>query len=877
MKDAFISRVFDFLDQYNFTISEDTPLDLEVAVDPEMIGKVYESLVNVSSEADDRGDAGIFYTPRIEIDLMCRLSLVDWLANHLVDIPKSILYEFVFAFIPEDKTSADRELNRLNLWPVMDRLLGGITVLDPACGSGSFLVGMLMILDDLLARCANALGRIETPYERRKHIVASSLYGVDIMEWAVHVAELRLWLQLVIDTEIDENELRLRPLLPNLSFKIRKGDSLVQEMGGLNFGLRRSGGQLRRDLAGKITALKTDKLDYFNNKEGRRYKTREQVEHTEHKLFREILEEELHNNINRQIEYQQALSPSRNLFGEVQNAQMKLEMVNKQRELDQVSETINKLKPALEVLKTSKEIPFVWDVAFVEIFEGEKKGFDIVVGNPPYIRQEKIRDPGLLAEDVTDENKKAYKAKLARAVYATYPLTFGYNPATGQAAWSLDKKSDYYIYFYFIGLSLLNTRGSFCFITSNSWLDVGYGSDLQHFLLTRSKVKLILDNQVKRSFKSADVNTIIALLAAPEDSKKDVKASLVHNAKFVMFNAPFENGLSPVLWEEVEDATERTTTPETRIVVKKQAELLETGLDHDSGVFEGDKWGGKYLRAPDIYWTIMEKCKDKLVRLGDIADVRRGITTGANEFFCINKEAINQWGIEHKYLVPIIYSLKEIKCIEDDLLNSKYMLFKCNVTKKDLKGTNAIKYIEWGEQKGFHNRPSCKSRSLWYSLVENWIPAPYIFPAKIGERYLVLNNQMKSLEEKKLYGITPNRFSNSYWNVVLNCTFTLFDINLNCRQLTGAQAIADIDVAVAKKLLLIDEKYIDLKKADEAYQMNAKRIISPHIKDELLITERKFLDQVVFDAMDLTQGEILAIYNSTQKMILDRLAKAESV
>lgn len=877
IRDNLMKEVFDFLDQYNFTISEDTPLDQEVAVDPEMIGKVYESLVNVSSEADERGDAGIFYTPRIEIDLMCRLSLVDWLSNQLTDIDKKVFYEFVFAFSPEDKSSADAELTRLNLWPVIDPLLTEVTVLDPACGSGSFLVGMLMILDDLLARCAIALGKVETAYERRKRVVASSLYGVDIMEWAVHVAELRLWLQLVIDTEIDENELRLRPLLPNLSFKIRCGDSLVQEIGGLNFSLRQTGGQLRRDIAGKITALKTDKLDYFNNQEPRKFQTLEQVEHAEYLLFREIVEEELRSKVSRQAELNQALSPSRNLFGEMQNAQMKLDAVNKQHELDQVNESISKLKPALEVLKTSKDIPFVWDVAFVEIFEGGKEGFDIVVGNPPYIRQEKIRDPGLRPEDVTAENKQAYKAKLARMVYAIYPRTFGFNAASGQAAWSLDKKSDYYIYFYFICLSLLNDKGSFCFITSNSWLDVGYGSDLQRFLLTRSKVKLILDNQVKRSFRSADVNTIIALLARPQDDRQDLKPSLAHNARFVMFQVPFENGLSPVLWEEVEEAQGRATTAETRVVVKKQAGLLESGMDAEKGVYAGDKWGGKYLRAPDIYWVIMEKCRDKLVRLGDIADVRRGITTGANEFFYLDQAKIDEWGIEGEFLVPIIFSLKEIKCIEDDLSRTKNFMFKCHQQKRNLKGTKALEYIEWGEAEGFHHRPSCKSRALWYSLAENWNAAPFIFPAKIGERYLVLNNLVNSLEDKKLYGITPRIFSKTYWNIVLNCTYTLFDINLNCRQLTGAQAIADVDVSVTKNLLVIDEKYLDIERAKIAYSKNAKRIINSHIIDEVRDENRISLDQIVFEGMGLNREEKKAVYAETLRIIHERLSKAESV
>ena len=83
ISDARFTGIFDFLENYNFTIAEDSPLDQEVAVDPEMIGKVYESLVNVSDEEDEQGDAGIFYTPRTEIDLMCRLALVDNLTNHL--------------------------------------------------------------------------------------------------------------------------------------------------------------------------------------------------------------------------------------------------------------------------------------------------------------------------------------------------------------------------------------------------------------------------------------------------------------------------------------------------------------------------------------------------------------------------------------------------------------------------------------------------------------------------------------------------------------------------------------------------------------------------------------------------------------------------
>ena len=116
ISDQRFEGIFDFLENYNFTIAEDSPLDQEVAVDPEMIGKVYESLVNVSDEADERGDAGIFYTPRTEIDLMCRLALVDNLTNHLGEEHKNLLYEVLFAFNPDDKAEADGKLAEAQLW-----------------------------------------------------------------------------------------------------------------------------------------------------------------------------------------------------------------------------------------------------------------------------------------------------------------------------------------------------------------------------------------------------------------------------------------------------------------------------------------------------------------------------------------------------------------------------------------------------------------------------------------------------------------------------------------------------------------------------------------------------------------------------------------
>ena len=733
ISDQRFEGIFDFLENYNFTIAEDSPLDQEVAVDPEMIGKVYESLVNVSDEADERGDAGIFYTPRTEIDLMCRLTLVDNLTNHLGEEHKNLLYEVLFAFNPDDKAAADGQLTEAQLWESLDTTLKQLTVVDPACGSGSFLVGMLHILDDLRERANQGLGREESSFDRKKDIIGQNLYGVDVMEWACHVAELRLWLALVIDAEFSSAELHLRnePLLPHFSFNIRCGDSLVQEIGGMNLDTRRdTSSGVSRELKARITRLKNEKLKFFNNDPTCRYQSEEEFQQEELELFRALIDDHT-KNIDEKIErLQQQIDGPRErqmrLDGTVEertDRQLELEAMEWQKQIEALTEDLDRLEEARSALRSAGGVPFVWDIAFVEIFTGGKGGFDIVIGNPPYVRQESIADPNIPRERITTENKKAYKAKLARSVYQAFPGFFNYKRAndidnpSGAVSHKLDAKSDLYIYFYFHGLSLLNPEGAFCFITSNSWLDVGYGKDLQEFTLKHCHIKQIIDNQARRSFASADVNTVICLFSTPDEKRE---SGLDQMARFVMFTIPFEGVLDAIIFEEVNEANERRTTPEHRIFPISQKDLLKAGSDDAAprAKYTGDKWGGKYLRAPDIYWTILEKGQDKLARLGDVAEVRFGIKTGANEFFYLDDQKIGEWGIEEEFLKPVIKSPRECKSILIDPSQLKFKLFMCGADKADLAGTAALEYIEWGESEGFDQRPSCRGRTRWWDLGE---------------------------------------------------------------------------------------------------------------------------------------------------------------
>ncbi|MCG2715188.1 MAG: Eco57I restriction-modification methylase domain-containing protein [Candidatus Marinimicrobia bacterium] len=754
VSDSIFADVFNFLQSFNFTITEDSPLEIEVAVDPEMIGKIYETMTFVEGDINKAHDNGIVYTPRIEITLMCRLALVRRFINEFGDKYRNQFYRLLFAISDEDKINADKEISNVNLWPHIDQFIRNLTVIDPAVGSGSFLVGMLGILTDLSRRANAQLGTHEDDFAIKKRIIGQSLYGVDVMDWAVHVCELRLWLQLVVETELKPEQLTLEPLLPNLSFKIRCGDSLVQEVGNINMSHLKLA-DLSGPLKGKLTRFKGEKLKFYNNEPDRQYKTERQIEREELKIFKEILSEQIKKitdnirSINLSI---QQTGTQTSLLGDEPAKQSDMLKLGYEQQLTELNRNRERLVSAYHELKDKTDIPFVWEVSFVEIFESDKRGFDIVVGNPPYVRQELIANPYQKAEDFSDDEwriaKRMYKDKLMRSIYLAFPDFFRYNDKTGKVTRKLDAKNDLYVYFYIHGLSLLNPQGSFSFVTSNSWLDVGYGRDLQEFLLANCPIHLIMDNRVKRTFKNADVNSVICVFGAPVGKHKDKLARTI--PKFIMAYVPFEQMLSYIVFEEIEATNVIKTFPEYRVVPKNIKELFDAGIDTEKAQakrvdsYTGDKWGGKYLRAPDIYYTILEKGKDKLVRLGDIAEVRRGFTTGANEFFYLTQEQIDEWEIEEEFLKLVIKSPRECKTIQIDPSQLKYKIFMCHKSKRELWGTNALKYIEWGESQGFSERPSCASRPRWWDLGERTLPT-HLWQKSVNTRHIQFQIQKITL------------------------------------------------------------------------------------------------------------------------------------
>ena len=207
--DGVIERVLrDLFDRFNFTVMESTPFDIEVAVDPEMLGKVFEELVN------GRHDTGSYYTPRPIVSFMCREALKGYLGGS----DAVLAAEDIARFVDERDTRGVS----LASAPKLAEALEQVTVVDPACGSGAYLLGMMQELVDLRQALFDVGVDARSLYDLKLHIIQRNLYGVDIDEFAVNIAMLRLWLSLVIEYEGDQPE-----PLPNLDFKVVRGDSLL--------------------------------------------------------------------------------------------------------------------------------------------------------------------------------------------------------------------------------------------------------------------------------------------------------------------------------------------------------------------------------------------------------------------------------------------------------------------------------------------------------------------------------------------------------------------------------------------------------------------------------------------------------------------------
>jgi len=904
--DATISGIFkDILDKYNFTVTEDTPFDREIAIDPEMLGLIYESIVN----EEERSGSGIFYTPRVEVDFMCKKSLLHYFCSN-TQITQDKLIDLIFGESTEPEgTSPAGSLSFEEKNKILSELYE-LNVLDPACGSGAFLIGMLQNILGIIVKVdeldLEELYRTEPDYlyNRKKELIEKIIHGVDIKPWAAQLAELRLWLYLIWDFETSIENLTKKPLLPSLEFKIRQGDSLLSEIEGNPIILRNIGeNYLFPDIYTKVHHIIDLKEKYYQHEDDTI--TKKQIENAEKELIAHILNRKrmaLSKKLGGTYGEGKAAEPQ-HLFEitEQQKLDFKLAVEKIKKEQDEIEAEIDRIDNLIRNLANIKEKNyFIWEIDFAEIFFA-KGGFDIIIGNPPYVRQEEIAPPLVEKEKITIDIKRDYKERLINNIISI----------NGKDKISkFDRKADYYVYFYFVCLSLLKTNGIFTFINSTSWLDVGYGTFLQEFLLKNFRIIDIHDNQVKRSFKSADINTLIISIEKPK-SGYDVLDNLV---KFVNHRVSFEESININSIKDIYLSGVLIKNYYFRLHPKKQIDLLDEGIEKEKDTFNinilnsryvGSKWGCRYLRAPDIYFICQEKQKSCEIILSSLFIGERYLNTGGadgffiltdvqefdDEYFIIrnlSKEGKEDgsplFKIKRQFLKLLV---KDITKTEKKIIIEKADAWVLNINTENV-DNETKKYIKWGEKVGFNKRSVTRIQEPWYKPTRQMKKSGKIlFPRSFNENYLIYFNPNEFIA-LRFYRLYPKREIDLIAILaILNSTYFGMLMELNGPSNLG---LGVLDVTMDSFLRITvpyDEKYnnklhdafrkISIRSIGSIYKeigINPKQPIrSQKLKP---LPDRKALDDIVFDILDLSQKERDEVYWAICELVQNRLQKATS-
>ncbi len=448
-----------FLENHNFTIEEDTPLEMEVALDPEMLGKVFENLL----EESERGQSGTFYTPRPVVSFMCREALASYL-DRAVQLTNEVLSWLLDEAETGEPVRDKDEQPLLNIHSLprslreqLDRALEQVRVLDPAVGSGAFPLGMLALLIGVrraLFRVGGVAVEQQTPLVEgwKRNFIRDCLYGVDVRREAIEIARLRFWLSLVVDADPFEME-----PLPNLDFKLMAGDSLIETIdGAVIYPTRPAGGKasqlslVESETQKLIRHLRDLKDEFFQPSGGKLASTmKQEIIQAEREVVLVALQE-------REQQSQERLNHlSKSLVGSLSTSANHAQIETLRREIQTTQQ-------AIADLEAGQTLPlFLYRLHFASVFE-EKDGFDIVIANPPYVRHERI----------PQETLKSLKAAYSAVQHGM---------------------ADLYVYFYARALELLREGGTLAFISSNKFFRTGYGKGLRDLLTSQTQAQVILD------------------------------------------------------------------------------------------------------------------------------------------------------------------------------------------------------------------------------------------------------------------------------------------------------------------------------------------------------------------------------------------------
>ena len=524
--------ILDIFDRYNFTVKEDEPLEKEVAVDPEMLGKVFENLLEVK----DRKSKGTYYTPREIVHYMCQESLINYLVN---ECEEKVDRKDIETLIQYGETAVEHDSRveqegketltysyklpesiRKNAQLLDDRLKN-IRVCDPAIGSGAFPVGMMNEIIRTRNTLTNYLEDKEdrSIYSFKRDAIQYSLYGVDIDPGAVEIAKLRLWLSLVVD---EEDIKQIKPL-PNLDYKIMQGNSLLEEFEGiqlfddrlLNSYIPVNDDQIKKLEAREKEIQKNLMIYYQRNPlwmKNQKIERPTELYQLEGELKRVQLAIKDEKGVRFQIKdsNQNALfgdeQKARKIWEELQSLQKEFFETAQKREKDELKKQVEKLEwelieatlkeqnkesslKKLEQYKRTNVKPFfLWKLHFSEVFERNgKSGFDVVIANPPYIV---VSPEELRGFSLTEGNHNTYVAFLEKAQM------------------------------------ILHDSGVISYIIPTTWLAGNKFKEFRRFLLDNKSINQIVQLPYD-IFKAAYIDSLILII-----NGKSIKNAMVKTFKF---------------------------------------------------------------------------------------------------------------------------------------------------------------------------------------------------------------------------------------------------------------------------------------------------------------------------------------------------------
>ena len=520
--------ILDIFDRYNFTMSEDEPMEREVAIDPEMLGKVFENLLEVK----DRKSKGAFYTPREIVHYMCQESLINYLTNKM-GVSEDAIRDFILYgdYMKDEDTNKEKrqrnggmliseELYKLNpdgsvavnRLIEVDKALQDVRVADPAVGSGAFPLGMLNEIvrarQNISAYLAIAMKSYDvrmmymmerSPHSLKYETIRNCIFAADIDPSAVDIAQLRLWLALVIDDEINpdaHNELEghrnPRPL-PNLECNILCGNSLIDEFEGIRL-IKES------NLLGSS--------EYQLDMDSARFDTI----------------------VQKLIAAQDALFRCDDPMKKIQLK----EEIESLRDILILAQLEGCPQAILDKYHDSKQLaskPYVlWQLDFARVFR-EKGGFDIVIGNPPY---------GLLNKK-QNQNTSIKATEYELSYYKNNPL---YRPAKGGMI-------NIFRLFICKSFDLLKKNGHTSLIFPMAFMCDLSAYALRDYVLRHNKIDYLeafpeRDNENKRVFKSAKMSVCILGASKTKTSGNDRFPMRISRDRFV-------DTLSPITWMARED------------------------------------------------------------------------------------------------------------------------------------------------------------------------------------------------------------------------------------------------------------------------------------------------------------------------------------